>query len=59
MLGKGVNEALGGLRTHGVYAIQDRGEKALEGANRTLLMELEKEMTTREGIGRFRGDGPP
>jgi len=42
---------LGTPRTHGVYAIQDRGDRALEGADRSLLMELEDRLGSPEGIG--------
>lgn len=37
-------------RTHGVYAVQAHGEKALEGADRSYLVELREKVQNREGV---------
>lgn len=43
-------KGLGKYQKHGVYSIRDQGEAALEKADRSLLMELEEKLATREGI---------
>lgn len=43
-------KGLGQYQKHGVYSIRDQGEAALEEADRSLLMELEEQLASREGI---------
>ena len=43
-------KGLGKYQRHGVYSIRDRGEAALEAPDRSLLMELEEELSSHEGI---------
>lgn len=43
-------KGLGKYQKHGVYSIRDHGEAALEKADRSLLMELEEQLASREGI---------
>jgi hypothetical protein len=43
-------KGLGRYQKHGVYSIRDRGADALEKADRSLLMELEEQLASREGI---------
>lgn len=43
-------KGLGQHQKHGVYSIRDQGEAALEAPDRSLLMELEEQLATREGI---------
>lgn len=43
-------KGLGKYQKHGVYSIRDQGEAALEASDRSLLMELEEELSSHDGI---------
>ena len=43
-------KGLGQYQKHGVYSVRDQVEAALEKADRSLLMELEEELSSHEGI---------
>ena len=43
-------KGLGRHQRHGVYSVRDQGEAALEKADRSLLMELEDQLASPDGI---------